>query len=411
MKREITKEEIALLRFAVRATFDKETEEIPKDVDISEVFNEAKHQSVVSAAYEGAYLMGVLIPEEIDMIFLRATASIAASNEKLLMLQDEAIGLLEKNNIPYCIIKGASVSVMYKDPAMRTMGDVDIIVPKNDYEKAQKIFGENFEIIGQDGKIHSEYRKNGKIIELHKSMNGLPNNQVGKELEAVFDKITEAPIKCTLEGHEFMCPREETTGIILLLHTYEHLTTGGIGLRHLFDFASFSEKYLSIKSDCESREKLLREFKNYGMLEFAANLVSCICTISGFDVNDYPWVMEYEAKNSTELLVDILDGGNFGMKKPDERYISEIIVKDGGKKSNVFVRMFRNFIEVAKSSMPSVKKYPILYPVAFVYIPIRYLYRVITGKRSAVNPVKMVRSSVQRHEIYENFNMFNKDKT
>lgn len=406
MRREITKEEIALLRFAVRGAFGKIVDEIPENVDLTKVMAEAKHQSVVSSAYEGAYLMGVELPSELDMKYLRATASIAASNEKLMMLQSEAIELLQKNEIAYSVIKGASVSVMYNDPAMRTMGDVDIIVSKKDYERAQGIFSENFEVIGEDGRIHSEYCKNGKIIELHKSMNGLPKNEIGGELEGIFDEITENSIKCTLDGYDFMCPNAETTGIILLLHTYEHLTTGGIGLRHLFDFAAYAEKYLSEKNNRDGYQRLLLVFEKYGMLKFAKNLMDCICSISGFERNDYPWISDFSSKGSMELLIDILDGGNFGKKKPDERYISEIIVKDDGKKNNIFKRMFRNFIEVAKSSMPSVNKYPILYPIAFVYIPIRYLFRVITGKRSAVNPVKMVKSSVERHGIYENFDMF-----
>lgn len=410
MRREITKEEIALMSMAVKATFDKNTMEIPQDVDLSAVMAEAKHQSVVSAAYEGAYLMGVDLGGEIDMRYLRITASIASSNEQLLILQDKAIGILKENGIPYSIIKGASVSVMYKDPSLRTMGDVDIIVSKNDYEKAQEVFSKSFEVIGQDGDIHSEYRENGKVIELHKSMNGLPKNQVGAELEEIFEKITENSVECSLDGHDFMCPDEVTTGIILLLHSYEHLTTGGIGLRHLFDFAAYSEKYLSERNNLVGYKDILGVFEKYGMLEFAANLVACICGISGFDKNDYPWAEGYISNTSRELLIDILDGGNFGKKKPDERYISEIIVKDGGKKTNVFVRMFRNFIDVARRSMPCVRKYPILYPVAFVYIPIRYLFRIITGKRSAVNPVKMVRSSVERYEIYENFNMFKREK-
>lgn len=55
---------------------------------------------------------------------------------RLMYMQDQLLKLLEDNNIPCVIIKGTAAAMAYPHPHLRTMGDVDFLVKRSDFERA-----------------------------------------------------------------------------------------------------------------------------------------------------------------------------------------------------------------------------------------------------------------------------------
>ena len=87
--------------------------------------------------------------------------------------------------------------------------------------------------------------------------------------------------------------------------------------------------------------------------------------------------------------------------------MSDILVKRKAEEDRGTVfRGFSNFKERIYTSMPITKKHPILIATAPFYIPVRYIFRVATGKRKKVNAVKMVQKSSERRMLYDKFDMF-----
>ena len=57
--------------------------------------------------------------------------------------QNVLISLLEENNIPSVILKGAAAAMYYPYPSLRTMGDVDILVRRKNLERAVQLMEDN----------------------------------------------------------------------------------------------------------------------------------------------------------------------------------------------------------------------------------------------------------------------------
>ena len=96
------------------------------------------------------------------------------------------------NKMPYVAIKGLASAKYYPEPNLRSMGDVDFLVAKENVSQAGKLL----ESIGfavnhgeEDDGIHIAYpRPPMSIWELHHSVNGIPNNEIGELIRAEMDK-------------------------------------------------------------------------------------------------------------------------------------------------------------------------------------------------------------------------------
>lgn len=94
----------------------------------------------------------------------------------------EIADLLSKNNIKYVFIKGVASASYYKDPTLRTMGDVDVLINRRDTEKVHTLlqtlgYTTNEDIFKENG--HIGYKRENKgavsVCEVHFTLNGIPN--------------------------------------------------------------------------------------------------------------------------------------------------------------------------------------------------------------------------------------------
>lgn len=402
-KNTISKEQEAILVLLSRSVFGT-NEAIPEIKDLGLLYEESKHQGVVGNVFSELDASGKFSENADFERFFRASTKISVNNYNILCVQDKAISILNENGIDYAVMKGSGIAKLYPDPSMRMTTDSDILVAQKDHEKVEKLLlGAGFTKSDTNGDVHSELSFDGKTIELHKTLNGLPEGEIKSKILAKFENIEEITEKSSLEGFSFKIPKPEYTAIILLLHAYEHLCTGGIGLRHVLDHAVFAKKYLSNES--EERESILALIKELKMFDFASILTKCAEKVFSLG-NVFDWCEDVDDAIIRELTFDIFDGGLYGKKKSNERYLSGLIVKDENDNSSAIVRFFRHYVKTCKAAMPAVVKFPPLYAISFIYVPVRFVFRVLTGKRRSVNLKKTYKSSVKRYDLYKKFNMF-----
>lgn len=404
MEQIITNEQKALLKLISNVVFLNDIDFSKITFDMNNLLKEAKHQAVIPIAFEGCIKNGLHIDNSVYMEYFTKSAKIIANNQNLLSVQDMCKKVFDENSIPFTIIKGAAVSSLYNDPGLRSMGDIDILVSPKDFENAVEVLKHSgFVYKGGEGDIHREFIMNGCIVELHFEINGIPVGKNGDKIRDVLKNSLSNREFCYMEGYSFPCPSPYIHGVVLLLHMYEHLQTGGIGLRHLCDWGVFALRYLNNTPQCY---EILDEFKKLSIYTFCQIMTATAKT--SFEIPfDFEWCGDIDEKLKSEVLFDIFEGGNFGYKNPEERYMSDILVKrsDDENKGSVS-RGISNFRKRINTSMPITKKHPSLIAVAPFYIPVRYIYRVATGKRKKVNAVKMVKKSSQRRSLYDKFEMF-----
>lgn len=315
--------------------------------------------------------------------------------------------LMNKNGIKYAAIKGIASAYYYPDSTLRDMGDVDLLFEDNDVKRAEnavKTIGYKYDH-GESGDVHIAYSRKGlSIAELHRSVNGIPKNELGKRIEAEVKSSLDSRRRIEYASVSCFIPDEFHHGLIMLLHLISHLTKEGIGLRHLCDWAVFENSFTAeeFKNIFESR------LKEFGLWKFA-RVLSLVCT-KYLGSSDKKIIFEaYEDESYLEdVLTDILNGGNFGTKDVNRyREIKYISDSEGNavSESGVVSQAFKSLNAKAKNNK-AVKKNKLLLPVGWVAESGKYVGLLLSGKRKTKATSDMLKEASKRKDIYGSLELF-----
>ena len=194
-------------------------------------------------------------------------------------------------------------------------------------------------------------------------------------------------------------------GLIILLHTANHLTNEGVGLRHLCDWAVFVNNF-SNEEFINTFEKPLKET---GLWRFAQLLTAC--SIKHLGCDQKAWVGETDDDLLDGIIADVLNGGNFGYKDTNRynqiKYISDRKSGEKAKRSPIF-QLFSSINQKTKKEFKFVNKSKFFLPIGWFFTVIKYLYLVVMGKRQ-LDGISTITGSKQRKEIYSQFRLFEED--
>lgn len=317
--------------------------------------------------------------------------------------------IMSENSIPYTVIKGFSSAYYYPDPALRDMGDVDFLVKDEDFNKAGSALisnGFKREHESEDDDIHEAYTKNKySIWELHRRINGIPGGETGKAVTARLNEMIGNSKLIKLEKEEFRIPDEFSHGLIMLLHTASHLTSEGVGLRHLCDWAVFVSRY----SDSDFSDMFSFELKRLGLYKFAQVLTLTAERHLGAPKKEWAQNMRFDESITDELILDILSGGNFG-KKDINRYREIKYIQNRGERTvdnkNLFAQLFSTLNKKVYSEHRFINRHRFLLPAGWVAEGAKYTGLLITGKRKNRGTADMLKEASKRKEIYSSFELF-----
>jgi hypothetical protein len=193
----------------------------------------------------------------------------------------------------------------------------------------------------------------------------------------------------------FKMPDEFLHGFILLTHLQTHLTTSGVGLRHLCDWVTFVHSF--------SEENFIRIFrdklKRVGLWKLAQYL--CLAAADYMGMPYKSWMGD-DHETASELLEDILDGGNFGRKDKQKEYSGLLVPQSKRKRgrNSRIAQAFSSLNRIVEFHWKSAKKVPILYPIGWIFFTSRFLFRCLIGKRKLMFG-KVLSESKKRKDFYE----------
>ncbi len=207
-----------------------------KTIDLSEVDEEfirvAKEQTFLPFLYVASkdkkykkyYIQSVLIHERINEV------------GKLID------NILNESKIPHIFLKGYELQNLYPDPNLRMMGDIDLIVKPEDFDKAKNKLQENSFQILDDDLHHLHMKKNNIEIELHHNLFE-DTRYLCSYFSSPFDNAT------IIEKNNYSL-NDNYNLIYLLGHYAKHLNEGE-GIRPIIDiyFLIKKEKQFKIPSD------------------------------------------------------------------------------------------------------------------------------------------------------------------
>lgn len=237
---------------------------------------------------------------------------------------NEILSDLNELNIEVIALKGIVLRNYYPRPEFRTMGDLDILIHKDDYCTVKEyLLKRGFNMENEDHPVHTEFINNSGIsIEVHWK---LINNETYAYDTVNFEenlwngiddfKINDIVIK-TLGKEDFL--------LHLCIHMAKHLRGTGFGLRQVYDIAAFSIKEYKNIDWIIFEEKA----RKCGAFKFSLTLFKLINCI--FDLNLYDIIIKRNLNIDCDILILLDEILSYDIFKNSERKIclSKITAKD-----------------------------------------------------------------------------------
>ncbi len=379
------------------------------NVDVQAVLKEAEQQAVFSLVYKALKdeLERLLSPAQCGELesefFVNISNSIRVQEE-----HGELNDIMTKTGIPYVILKGSASAAYYPEPELRAMGDVDFLVHEKDIPrgiKALEAHGfhrDQYEFTTNQSAYH---RPPMTTWEIHKSPTGIPKGKEGEPIRQALSDIIKTAQPYEHDGVKFNIPDSYHHGIILMLHKISHMTSSGIGLRHLCDWAVFESSY-SNDVFVQTFEKSLRSF---GVWKFA-QIMTLVCEkYLGAPKRAWAKNQDVSPRQLEAIINDIFSGGNFGKKDANRiREIKYLTDRKEGKPGNkgMAAQALSSLNAKVYAEHPAIRKYRVLLPAGWTIEGGKYLGMLITGKRKNKNTTAMLKEASKRKNIYSNMELF-----
>ena len=133
----------------------------PENIEWAEVFREAKNQAVTLIVYKS---VSAYLPDGIKEEWKLYNLQVISHYIQVIHEEGELILLMSNHSIPICILKGTAAAINYPEPQLRTMGDIDFIIPEKYFSVAKNLLIANNYILDkneEDNPKHISFMKNG----------------------------------------------------------------------------------------------------------------------------------------------------------------------------------------------------------------------------------------------------------
>lgn len=304
-----------LLRFSLGIT-----DSLEAPIEASEwdaLLELANDQSLVGILYSGIErLPKELRPQQRQQLFTwMATKQQIEQYSQLVTRQTvNVINQLRSNGFDACVLKGQGVASLYPQPLLRTAGDIDVWIMKDQREAVNETIDFVRSKMGSsaDEAVYHHIgagEVQGIAVELHYRPTFLCSPSHNRQLQRFFRQ--QAPIQLshqiTLNGKSAVpAPTVSFNRIFLLAHISRHLLQDGIGLRQLVDYYYVLRQGFT-PSEQATDQQLLRQCGLYTLAGAVMYVMQQLFSLSADLL-----IVPADEHRGRFLLNEIMLGGNFG---------------------------------------------------------------------------------------------------
>lgn len=292
-------------------------------------------------------------------------------NEKFDAIGNKIKEIFDANNIDHIFLKGYELKKLYPKPWLRQMGDIDVLVREEDYERASELFKENNFIKGIDAYHHSNYKFKNIEIELHFKL--LDDDNYVQFLTNPFDNATRLNKNTYFLHNEFNL-------MFLIIHYIKHLKKGA-GLRELIDF------YVFLNNKNINLNKLMEHLDKSSILAFWHTTLTELKYIFNFEKYSFQTNNYYK-----ELINYCLRSGIHG--NGDEKICIDSQYRNS-KDSKFLFLLKKTFIPIKQLFL----QYP--WTKSIILIPLGYLVRIIYLIKNKNKAFKTLMNSKKDDNFFE----------
>lgn len=367
----------------IKSALLNEKYSLPEDFDLENAAIIAKKHQIMALIYYGALNCGFDSELPVMQKLFMDTCSLIAISGSQMHLINKVFENFEAEKIEYMPLKGTLLKKLYPKSEMRIMGDADILIRTEQYDKIKPIMlnlGFN-EVLESDHEL--TWSKSGVQIELHKRL--IPS--YNKDYYKYFGDGWQLGKKTSLDSVRYSMSAEDEM-IYLFTHYAKHYRDAGIGIKHIVDLWVY-------KTSVESLDEnyIKTELKKLSLYEFYKN------TFKTLEV----WFGDATPDDVTELITKVIfDSGVFGTK--DVRIVSSAVKELDGKENAKKARFTRLLNLVFLPYKKMCKKYKFLKKVP-ILLPVMWIVRLVSAvffKKQTLKERKeyMDKMSVEKIDSY-----------
>lgn len=322
---------------------------LPEGFSLVESEKLLRKHSLLPLAYQGAHYCGISKESEImQRLRDRYFQTLMRSEEQLRAIR-QLYAAFDENGIDYLPVKGCILKGMYPKPELRIMGDADILIRTEQYDRIKPIMQQ----LGFEEKNGAEHElpwvSKALYVELHKSL--FPQRE--EDLWACLGDGWDRAVKGQGNRHDLSV---EDAYIYIFTHMTKHFRGSGVGARQLVDL------YVYRRAHPEMDEaRIGQTMEALHLTQFHNNIMQLLAV----------WFADAPEDPVTDYITDyVFHNGNWGTEE-NKLYSEELQraqkaggIKNSGWKSLIHV-IFMPLRDM-KMRYGILYKYPVLLPIFWV---------------------------------------------
>ena len=284
---------------------------------------EAVYQLTQEQAVVGLVAAGIERLKAQDSVFILPQALTLTIAGEVLQLEQrnmndfvaKLIEDLRKADVYCLLVKGQGVAQCYEKPLWRACGDVDLLLSRDNYEKAKKYLKQRASHIEEEDeeKMHLGLTIDGWLVELHGALYTCFSKRINRLIDSVqYSIFCGGEVRSWDNGGTVVyLPSQDNDVILVFTHILEHFFIEGVGLRQICDWCRLLFCYRE-KLDLRVLESRIR--KAGIMTEWKA-FASLAVDSLGMPAGAMPFYDERFKAKGERVLKLVMEAGNFGHNK------------------------------------------------------------------------------------------------
>ena len=360
---------IALLRSALSG----EAMLLPEEFDLTSAMSVIRKHHIGSLIHTGAVNCKIDSKLPAMQQLFGITYQYMCSDEGQRWELARVLTAFDENGIDYMPLKGTLLKPLYPRPDMRIMGDADILIKLDQYDKIRPLMLE----LGFEEKLESDHEliwtKPSLYLELHKRI--IPS--YNKDYASYFGNGWLLARQCPDNPFRYEMSDEDQM-LYLFTHFAKHYRDGGIGIRHITDL------YVYRKAKPQMDEVYIaKALKNLQLYDFYRNICDTLSV----------WFEGGTHNEKTRLITDVVfDSGSFGTM--ENRLAAEGVRDMAEGDSAKCVRRKKWLQMLCPPRKALLEQYPVLEKLP-VLLPFIWVVRWITAVFCRRDNIKAQYSKIQ----------------
>lgn len=290
--------------------------------------------------------------KELDKLYHTAIYKTVSQEEEFLLIKKT----LSENDVSFLPLKGSLIRALYPAPEMRTMADLDILVPVEKLKQVKKLMVSIGYYCKHEGGNHDIYYKRPFMnVEIHRNM-----IDESYDLSSYYIDIWDKAIIKESDSSEYILSDEDVY-IFLVAHSAKHYRVGGTGVRSVCDIYFYLKKYTELDHDYINKELV-----KLGLMQYEIQIKAIA----------FSWFDGLELQDEYQDVADyFIQSGVYGIIK--NNVISHIAKEDS--KESLKKRKLRYLWKRAFPTYPEMKR---IFPSLrywFILLPFYYIFRILKG--------------------------------